>query len=53
MSHDKATQCSLQLLSKAERAQNEAARLSSESVLDILKLIFTGSPLPEVLLSYV
>jgi formate hydrogenlyase transcriptional activator len=46
---DKATQRSLQLLSRTEPAQNEAAHFSSESVLDILKLIFAGSPLSEVL----
>jgi formate hydrogenlyase transcriptional activator len=32
-----------------ERAQNESGLFSSESVLNILKLIFAGSPLPEVL----
>jgi formate hydrogenlyase transcriptional activator len=34
---------------KVERAENEASLFSSESVLDILKLIFAGSPLQEVL----
>jgi formate hydrogenlyase transcriptional activator len=36
-------------LTKVERAQNEAGFFSSESVLDILKLILAGSELPEVL----
>lgn len=35
--------------SNLERSQNDAGCFSTESVLDILKLIFTGSPLPEVL----
>ena len=39
----------LQLLSRAEQAQNESGLFSSESVLDILKLILAGSPLFEVL----
>jgi formate hydrogenlyase transcriptional activator len=38
-----------QVLSRVERAQNELGLFSSESVLNILKLIFAGSPLPEVL----
>jgi formate hydrogenlyase transcriptional activator len=38
-----------QVLSSVERAQNELGLFSSESVLNILKLIFAGSPLPEVL----
>src|SRR5262245_38045770 len=38
-----------QPLAKVEPATNELGLLSSESVLSILKLIFTGSPLPEVL----
>jgi formate hydrogenlyase transcriptional activator len=36
-------------LSKVERAQNEAGLFSSESVLNLQKLIFAGSPLPDVL----
>ena len=43
------TESLLQLLSRAERAQNESGLFSSESVLDILKLILAGSPLSEVL----
>ncbi len=43
------TESLLQLLSRAERAQNEPGLFSSESVLDVLKLILAGSPLPEVL----
>jgi formate hydrogenlyase transcriptional activator len=39
----------LQLLSRAERAQKEAGLFSSESVLEVLKLILAGSPLSEVL----
>ena len=39
----------LQLLSRAERGQNEPGLFSSESVLDVLKLILAGSPLSEVL----
>ena len=38
-----------QVLSGVDRAQNESGLFSSESVLNILKLIFAGSPLPEVL----
>jgi formate hydrogenlyase transcriptional activator len=34
---------------KIEPTRNESGLFSSESVLNILKLIFTGSPLPEVL----
>jgi formate hydrogenlyase transcriptional activator len=34
---------------RVERAQNEAGLFSGESVLNILKLILAGSPLPEVL----
>jgi formate hydrogenlyase transcriptional activator len=36
-------------LTKVERAQNETGLFSSESVLNILKLILAGSELPEVL----
>jgi formate hydrogenlyase transcriptional activator len=36
-------------LTKIERAQNETGFISSESVLNILKLILAGSELPEVL----
>jgi len=39
----------LQLLPRAERAQNETGLFSSESVLEVLKLILAGSPLSEVL----
>src|ERR1700757_4545666 len=35
--------------SKIEPTRNELGLFSSESVLNILKLIFAGSPLPEVL----
>src|SRR5689334_4188504 len=37
------------LLSTLEPSQNKSACFSSESVLNILKLIIAGSPLPEVL----
>ena len=43
------TESLLHLLSRAERAQNESGFFSSESVLDVLKLILAGSPLSEVL----
>jgi formate hydrogenlyase transcriptional activator len=46
---DKATQSPVQVLSRVHRAQDESGLFSSESVLNILKLIFAGSPLPEVL----
>ena len=46
---ERAIQPLVQLLSKVESAQNELGMFSSESVLNILKLIFAGSPLPEVL----
>jgi len=36
-------------VSKTDSARNESGLLSSESVLNILKLIFAGAPLPEVL----
>ena len=39
----------LHLLSRAEPPRNESGLFSSESVLDVLKLILAGSPLPEVL----
>src|ERR1700722_17974819 len=39
----------LQLLPRAERGQNEPGLFSSESVLEVLKLILAGSPLAEVL----
>jgi formate hydrogenlyase transcriptional activator len=35
--------------SRVERSKNESGVFSVESVLNILKLIFAGSPLPEVL----
>ena len=38
-----------QLRPKVEPAQNESGLISSESVLDVLKLIFAGSPLAETL----
>jgi formate hydrogenlyase transcriptional activator len=43
------TQSLLQLLSSEEREENESGLFSGESVLDVLKLILAGSPLPEVL----
>ncbi len=46
---ERAIQSPSQVLSNVERAQNELGLFSSESVLNILKLIFAGSPLPEVL----
>jgi formate hydrogenlyase transcriptional activator len=46
---ERATQFPSQALSKVEPAQSELGLFSSESVLAILKLIFAGSPLPEVL----
>jgi formate hydrogenlyase transcriptional activator len=46
---ERAIQSPSQVLSSVERAQNELGLFSSESVLNILKLIFAGSPLPEVL----
>jgi formate hydrogenlyase transcriptional activator len=46
---EKGTQSSSQALSKVEPAQSELGLFSSESVLSILKLIFAGSALPEVL----
>ena len=44
-----ATQSPVQDLPKLERAQNESGFFSSESVLNILKLILAGSELSEVL----
>jgi formate hydrogenlyase transcriptional activator len=44
-----AAQSHSQVIAKVETAQNGSGLLSSESVLDILKLIFAGSPLSEVL----
>jgi len=46
---ERAIQSPSQVLSSIERAQNELGLFSSESVLNILKLIFAGSPLSEVL----
>src|SRR3989440_10016824 len=40
---------SAQALSRVEPAQNESGLFSRESVLNILKLIFAGAPLSEVL----
>ena len=44
-----AAQSPSQIQAKVETAQNGSNVLSTESVLDILKLIFAGSPLSEVL----
>ena len=46
---EQATESLLQLLSRTEHAQNETGLFSSESVLEVLKLILAGSPLSEVL----
>jgi len=46
---ERATQSSTQIVSRVKGLPNEPSLFSSESVLDILKLIFSGSPLPEVL----
>ena len=46
---ERTTQSPAQVLTKVEAAQNGQGLFSSESVLNILKLIFAGSPLPEVL----
>jgi len=46
---EKAAQTLAKALSSVEGAQNEVPLFSGESVLNILKLIFAGSPLPEVL----
>src|SRR5437588_5989668 len=46
---ERATQSPAQILSGVERTQNESGLFSSESVLSILKLIFSGAPLTEVL----
>jgi formate hydrogenlyase transcriptional activator len=46
---EKATQSPRQVLAKVEEPQNGSRLFSSESVLDILKLIFAGVPLDEVL----
>jgi formate hydrogenlyase transcriptional activator len=46
---EQTTESLLQRLSSASRAQNGSGLLSSESVLDILKLILAGSPVSEVL----
>ncbi len=46
---ERALQSPPQVPSGVEGAQNELGLFSSESVLDILKLIFAGAPLPEVL----
>jgi formate hydrogenlyase transcriptional activator len=45
----KAAQSPAQIPSSSERTGNESGLFSSESVLNILKLIFAGSPLSEVL----
>src|SRR5262245_7920904 len=44
-----ATQSPASVLSKVEPPQNDSDLFSGESVLNILKLIIAGSPLPEVL----
>jgi len=44
-----ATQSPVPVLPKVEPPQNDSTLFSSESVLNILKLIISGSPLPEVL----
>src|SRR5580692_11287377 len=46
---ERAIQSPARVLSTVEPAQNRLGLFSSESVLNILKLIFAGSPLPEVL----
>jgi formate hydrogenlyase transcriptional activator len=46
---ERSTQSPSQVLPKLQPVQNESGLFSSESVLNILKLIFAGSPLPEVL----
>ncbi len=46
---EKAVQSPAEVLSPDGPAKNESGLFSSESVLNILKLIFAGSPLPEVL----
>src|ERR1700729_1440416 len=43
------TRSSAYQVSNSDRAQNNSGLFSSESVLNILKLILAGSPLPEVL----
>jgi len=43
------TQSPAQVLTRVEPVQNEPGLFSSESVLNILKMIFAGCPLPEVL----
>jgi formate hydrogenlyase transcriptional activator len=48
---ESAIQPPAQLLSRVEGAQNESGLFSSESVLNLQKLIFAGSPLSEVLAS--
>jgi formate hydrogenlyase transcriptional activator len=46
---ERTTQSPADVLPKVEPTQNEPGLFSSEAVLNILKLIFAGSPLPEVL----
>ena len=46
---ERATQSPAQFSSRVEQAQKEPALFSSDSVLNILKLILAGSPLSEVL----
>ena len=46
---EKATQSLARVLTRVEPAENQSGLFSSESVLNLQKLIFAGSPLPEVL----
>ncbi len=46
---EQATKSLLQLLARPEQTQNDSALSSNESVLNVLKLILSGSPISEVL----
>ncbi|WP_245632328.1 GAF domain-containing protein [Edaphobacter aggregans] len=46
---EKTAQSSADHISSSDRGQNDSGLFSSESVLNILRLILAGSPLPEVL----
>jgi formate hydrogenlyase transcriptional activator len=46
---ERAIEAPAQVLSRVNRAENELGLFSSKAVLNILRLIFAGSPLPEVL----
>jgi formate hydrogenlyase transcriptional activator len=46
---NQATECRAELASRVEGAENESGLLSTESVLNLLKLILAGSPLQEIL----